>query len=62
MTDYNFYTIENAPAEAKEMLGKIQQGFGFVPNMFGYMAEAPTTIEAYLSLNEIIAKTSFTPA
>ncbi len=62
MTDYNFYTMENAPEEAKSMLEKIQQGFGFVPNMFGYMAEAPTTIEAYLSLNDIIAKTSFTPA
>lgn len=62
MTDYNFYTIENAPTEAKAMLEQIQQGYGFIPNLFAYMAEAPTTIEAYLSLNNIIAKTSFTPA
>ncbi len=62
MTDFNFYTIETASDEAKPILEQIQKGFGFVPNLFAYMAEAPTTLEAYLALNKIIEKTSLTPA
>ncbi len=62
MTAFTFYTMETASDEAKPILEKIQKGYGFVPNLFAYMAEAPTTLEAYLALNEIIEKTSFTPA
>ena len=62
MTDFSFYTIETASDEAKPILEQIQKGYGFVPNLFAYMAEAPTTLEAYLSLNKIIEKTSLTPA
>ena len=61
MTDFTFYTKETASDKAKPILEEIQKGFGFVPNIFAYMAEAPTTLEAYLSLNEIIERTSFTP-
>jgi len=62
MANFTFYTIETAPDDAKPMLEQVQQGFGFVHNLFAYMAEAPTAVEAYLALNGIIAKTSFTPA
>lgn len=62
MTDFTFHTIETAPDAAKPILEQIQKGYGFIPNLFAYMAEAPTTLEAYLSLNSIIEKTSFTPA
>jgi len=62
MIDFSFYTIETASDEAKPILEQIQKGYGFVPNLFAYMAEAPTTLEAYLALNKIIEKTSFTPA
>ena len=44
------------------MLTGIQKGYGFFPNLFGYMAEAPTTVEAYLALNDLVSKTSLTPA
>jgi len=62
MTDFTFYTTETAPEEATGMLEQIQKEYGFIPNLFAYMAEAPTTLEAYLSLNGIIEKTSLTPA
>jgi len=62
MSDFTFYSIETASEEAKPILKQIEKGFGFVPNLFAYMAEAPTTLEAYLSLNSIIDKTSLTPA
>lgn len=62
MADFTFYTPETASNEAKPILEQIQQGYKFIPNLFAYMAEAPTTLEAYLSLNNIIEKTSLTPA
>lgn len=61
MTDFTHYTIESAPETAKPILAQIHQGYGYVPNLFAYMAEAPTTLEAYLALNALIDKTSFTP-
>lgn len=61
MTDFTFHTIENSDGETKATLENIQKAYGFVPNLFGYMAEAPITIDAYMMLNEIVlTKTSFT--
>jgi len=62
MTDFTFYTPENTSGQTKELLTSIQKSYGFIPNLFGYMAEAPTTIEAYLALNNLVSKTSLTPA
>ena len=62
MTEFTFYTIDTAPAEAKNTLKTIQGVYGFIPNLFAYMAEAPTTLEAFLALNKLIENTSFTPA
>jgi uncharacterized peroxidase-related enzyme len=58
---FNFYSLTNASPEAKPLLEKINASYGFIPNLFAYMAEAPTTIEAYLALNELISKSSLTP-
>ena len=62
MTDFTFYTTENASAPVKKIFGGIQQAYGFIPNLFAYMAEAPVTVEAYLALNDFVSKTSLTPA
>ena len=59
---FTFYTPANASADAKPLLEKIQSAYGFIPNLFAYMAEAPSTIQAYLTLNELIAASSFSPA
>ncbi len=62
MINFTFHTLEDTSETAKPILEQIQKGYGFIPNLFSYMAEAPTTLEAYLTLNKIIEKTSFTPA
>ena len=61
MTTFTAYSIATAAPELKPTLEAIEKNFGFIPNLFAYMAEAPVTIEAYLALNELIAKSSFTP-
>jgi len=62
MTDFTFYTEENAQGEAKEVLQNIKKKYGFVPNLFAYMAEAPYTIEAYAMLSGLLEKTDLSPA
>lgn len=62
MVNFTLYTLDSTSGSTKELLAGIQKGFGFIPNLYGYMAEAPVTIEAYLVLDGLLAKTSFTSA
>jgi len=58
MTTFTEHNTENTQGETKALLESIKSGYGFVPNLFGLMAEAPTTVQAYLQLNDLLAKTS----
>lgn len=58
MTDFKFYDLDNSEGEAKELLTNINNGYGFIPNLFAYMAEAPATIKAYMQLNALLEETS----
>jgi uncharacterized peroxidase-related enzyme len=62
MTGFTFHTPETTSGHARDLLEGIRKGYGFIPNLFAYMAEAPTTVEAYLKLNELVSKTSLSPA
>ena len=62
MSDFTFYTPENSDETAKEILTKIEDKYGFIPNLFGYMAEAPYLIEAYVMLTELLEKTALSTA
>lgn len=58
MTNFTAHSPETAQGEAKVLLSKIQKKYGFTPNLFAYMAEAPTTLKAYLQLNDLLAEAS----
>lgn len=58
MTDFTFHDLTTATGESKEILEQVQKGYGFVPNLFGYMAEAPIALKAYLQLNELLSESS----
>lgn len=62
MSTFTAYTIESAAPDAQKILANIEAGYGFVPNLFAYMAEAPVTLDAYLALNQLLGKSSLTPA
>jgi uncharacterized peroxidase-related enzyme len=62
MTDFTFHTPDNTTGQTRELLEGIRKHYGFIPNLFGYMAEAPATVEAYLALNDLVSGTSLTPA
>ncbi|WP_355660409.1 carboxymuconolactone decarboxylase family protein [Halomonas salifodinae] len=62
MSTFPLHDLESAPAEARPRLEAAQQKMGFLPHIFAKMAEAPPLLEAYLSLDEIYARTSLSPA
>ena len=50
MTDFTPHSVETAPEGSKQALQGLQDALGFVPNLFGNMAESPALIEAYMAL------------
>jgi len=61
MTDFTFYDKSNAPEQAKPLMEKAEQGFGFVPNILKGMAEAPALLEGYMTLSGLFDQTSLSP-
>ncbi len=52
------HTIATAPDRAKPTLEKIAQKYGFIPNLMGVFASAPSALEAYLAISDQFGKTS----
>ncbi|MCB9896720.1 MAG: carboxymuconolactone decarboxylase family protein [Planctomycetes bacterium] len=52
---------KTAAAAAAPMLAAAEGKLGFVPNLFGVMANAPSLLEGYLALSSVFDKTSLSP-
>ncbi len=61
MSIFSIHTPETAPEKARPILDGAKRKFGFVPNLLGALAEAPAVLEAYVTLSDILARSSFTP-
>lgn len=55
------HSLETAPKAAKPLLEGAKKQLGFVPKLFGNLAESPETLSAYLQLSGLVDKLSFTP-
>ncbi len=55
-------TPDSAPAEAKERLLNAQKSNGFLPNLLGVLANAPTALETYQVVSGINARNSLSAA
>jgi len=62
MTTFPIHTVESAPAEVKEVLETVQKdNNGYIPNLIGLLANAPTALEAYRTVGAINRRNSLTP-
>ena len=62
MTRFTIHTVESAPAEVKEVLETVQKdNNGYIPNLIGLLANAPTALEAYRTVGAINRRNSLTP-
>ena len=55
-------TTADAPDAAKASLTAVEKKIGFVPNLLRLLANAPVTLEAYMSLSAINTRSSLTLA
>lgn len=53
-------TLENAPDEARPYLKTALENSGFIPNLLGILANAPTALETYVTVSAINARTGLT--
>ncbi|WP_345797903.1 carboxymuconolactone decarboxylase family protein [Castellaniella sp. MT123] len=61
MTEFVTHTIESAPVAARPALEAAKAELGFIPNLYGNLAEAPAALQAYFDLSAQFDKTSLTP-
>ena len=62
MTTFPVHSSETAPEGSKPTLAAAQKKFGFVPNLFRVMAEAPAAAEAYMAVMDIFENSSLSDA
>ena len=62
MTTFPVHSSETAPEGSKRVLAAAQKKFGFVPNLFRVMAEAPAAGEAYMAVMDIFESSSLSDA
>ncbi len=62
MTTFHVHSSETAPEASKPILAAAQKKFGFVPNLFRVMAEAPATGETYMAIMDIFESSSLADA
>ncbi len=60
MSRITVQSVESAPAEAKERLLTAQKNSGFLPNLLGVLANAPTALETYQVVSAINARSGLT--
>lgn len=58
MVRFRIHDEKTAPEGAKPVLEAAKKNFGFVPNLYGVMAESPELLEAYVTLSGLFQKCS----
>ena len=59
--DFPIYTIDTAPEASKAALIEAKATFGFIPNLEGIFAQAPSLLKGSMALWDLFEATSFTP-
>ncbi|BBN81265.1 hypothetical protein PA25_12500 [Pseudoalteromonas sp. A25] len=56
---FTIYNETNAPEAARQELTSSRENFGWIPNLHGVMAQAPSVLTAYKTLHALFLQTSF---
>jgi len=60
MTLFTLHTDKTAPEGAAEVLGKVKEKYGFIPNLAACVAEAPNVLSAIMALSSAMDNSSLT--
>lgn len=59
MHDFHIHTCLSAPVASREILADIESVAGFIPNVYGLLANAPQAIAAVTALNRAFDQSAF---
>ncbi len=58
---FQIHTKETAPEASRATLEATAKKYGFLPNLFGVLAESPTAVQAYAAINKTLEQSALTP-
>ncbi len=58
---FQVHTKETAPEASRATLEAIAKKYGFLPNLFGVLAESPTAVQAHAAINNTLEHSALTP-
>ena len=61
MSKFRIHDPSTAPDPSQPVLAEAQKTLGFVPNLYGMLAESPALLQGYTTLSAIFAEGSLTP-
>jgi alkylhydroperoxidase family enzyme len=61
MTNFELYTVANAPEGSRDKLAEVTKAWGFTPKLHGMLAESPVALKAYDQLFALVAESTLTP-
>jgi len=61
MKPFKIHTAQDTAGPVASMLRDTEKALGFVPNLFGVLAESPAALRAFVTLDAQFAKSSFNP-
>ena len=59
MSPLKVHTVESAPEKSCPTLESVRKNYGFVPNLFGALAESPAAVESYAAVSGALARGRF---
>ncbi|WP_028500604.1 carboxymuconolactone decarboxylase family protein [Microvirgula aerodenitrificans] len=62
MSRFPIHSPDSAPEAARDALNSVRQASGFIPNLIGVLANAPTALETYRTVSAINARSSLNAA
>ena len=58
---FQVHTKETAPEGSRATLEATAKKYGFLPNLFGVLAESPTAVQAYAAINKALEQSALSP-
>ena len=58
---FQVHTKETAPEASHATLEATAKKYGFLPNLFGVLAESPTAVQSYAAINNTLEHSALTP-
>ena len=59
--EFPIHTKETAPEASRATLEATAKKYGFLPNIYGVLAESPTAVQAYAAINKTLEQSALTP-